>query len=166
MRKLFRLFKRSSAKEIDSQCFNTLDELPIFNWWQLNSGKLEYLFKKLRQPSKKEKTQLIKLFKKISSDYIDRYGITREFKFILNKQREIALYKLKYVKTEDAMLLTMIQIAEEQLKERTGDGEKGDFYETKSAIETQLGFRIDPKTTTVAEYQGYIKQIQKKWQKS
>lgn len=166
MRKLFRLFKRSSAKEIDSQCFNTLDELPLFNWWQLNGGKLEYLFKEKREIKEGEKPQLIKIYKKLASDYINDFGISREYKFILRKQKEIMLYKLKYIKTEDAMLLTMIQIAEEQLRERTDENGSGDNYKTKAKIEEQLGFRIDPKTTSVKEYQGFINLIKEKWHKS
>lgn len=165
MKRLFHLFKKPSA-DLTDECFSSLDELPIFNWWQLNSGDLDYLFKVKRSTKDSEKKFLIKLYRKISSDYIKRYGINRDYKIILNKQREVALYKLKYIQTEDKMFLTMIQIAEAQLKEKTDTGEKGDFYQTKSAIETQLGFRIDPKSTTVPEYQGYIKQIQKKWQKN
>jgi len=139
--------------------------LPIFNWWKLNKGEIKFLFREPRDPSKKEEKHLIKLYKKIASNYIDRYGISKGFKHILNKQREIAMYKLKYIRTEDRSLLTHMEIAEAQLSDMTESGETTDFNETKAMISKQMGFSIDPKTTTVPEYQGYILLIQKQWLK-
>lgn len=75
------------------------------------------------------------------------------------------MYKLKYIRTEDRSLLTHMEIAEAQLSDMTESGETTDFNETKAMISKQMGFSIDPKTTTVPEYQGYILLIQKQWLK-
>jgi hypothetical protein len=55
--------------------------------------------------------------------------------------------------------LTMIEVAQLELKDLVKTSNGMGFYEVKSIIEKQMGFRIDPNVTTVMEYYSYIRLI-------
>ena len=94
------------------------------------------------------------------TEYVDKYGMSQQFKQILLKKREIALHKLDLIITDDKMFLTLIKIAEIELKELIDTQSEDNFDDVKAAVAERMGFRIDPYVTTVTEYQSYLKRLE------
>jgi len=138
-----------------------LEELPIFNWWKINQGDYTYVFKEKREIKEKELETILSLYRDLLAQYVKEIGVSGNYKRVLMQQKEIARLKLNYIATMDKTLFTEIDIAQRELKDLIGNEETVDFNETKAFVDKQLGFRIDPRTTSVLEYNGYINIIQK-----
>jgi len=77
---------------------------------------------------------------------------------VIEKQIEIALLKTDYVLGEKGNT-TLIEVAELELKELVKSVNGMSHNLIKAIIEQKMGFRVDPKVTTVMEYYSYIQLI-------
>ena len=60
--------------------FNSIEDLPIWNWWKIaETGNLIYLHK-LEEYEGKEDYNLIELWNKLQNQYLEEFGITEEFR--------------------------------------------------------------------------------------
>ncbi|MBU3681639.1 MAG: hypothetical protein FGM16_06845 [Flavobacterium sp.] len=93
--------------------------------------------------------------------YIERFGLSEDYTKLIEKKKEIAALKVERMVTGQKSLNTFIKIAELELEAlQKGDRkDEIDFYESKAQVEKQLGFVLDPKKITVAEFYSYIKVI-------
>lgn len=108
--------------------------------------------------------QLIRLgavFKAIYDQFITRFGFSEAFLDQINKRKQIALLKIDRMVSGDKSIRTLINIAEQELKAMSRQTSEAGFYEMKGSLEQQLGFAIDPRRTSVAEFYSYFKLIDK-----
>ena len=163
VKKLFQLllnFFKPKLKQSD--CFTSLEDLSIYNWNQINkTNDLSLLLKKKKDLLVRDVQLLADIYHELMNDYIKRFGVSREFKQILMKKREIALLKCDFILTSDKMLLTLIKIAEIELQEMIELQVESDFNEVKAVCEKHFGFRIDAKIVSVVEFQSYLELIKK-----
>ena len=159
---LGKLYSKKSKKIFDT--FDSIEELPIYNWWKVHeTGSYEYLLRFRRELKRREVKMLDKVWKSLYNQYIERFGYTEQFLETMSKKREIALMKVDYMVKGDKTMKVFIQIAEKELEDMTG--EDVDFYQGKSMLEKNLGFYIDIHRMSVAEYYSHF-QVAKKTVKS
>lgn len=93
--------------------------------------------------------------------YISRFGLSEDYLKLIEKKKEIAGLKVERMISGQKSLNTFIKIAEIELESlQKGDRkDEVDFYESKAQVEKQIGFVLDPKKITVAEFYSYIKVI-------
>ncbi len=137
-------------------CYNSIYTLPIYNWWMGHKeNDVSYLMVNRKQPSTKQSDRLQKIWIKIYDEYIERYGFNQEVLDILHKRIEIAKLKIQRAKGSRTAS-TDIEIAEFDLQNMINAMHKEEnFLASKPIIEHVLGFQIDIKTTSVAEYMDY-----------
>jgi hypothetical protein len=125
------------------------------------SGNLSYL-KKLptyRKIEEEYSGELEEIWHQIYDEFIEEFGLSKEYKQLLEKKRRIAEMKNQYIQTEEGFLLTLIDIEEIEFNS-TFDKSEGLGYEAMVvAIEKRQGMPIDPRTLTVYKYNNYIRTL-------
>lgn len=154
------LFKKKSAPKL--LIYTSIDDLPIWNWNKIYE-KNDYSFLKIgrkdSQITKSEFSELKKAWEKIFSEYIERFGFSYDFIAIHEQKKMIALLQLEFIETGDRSKITFIELAQKELSMMTGGETKVDFWKSKSILEKYLGFQIDVKNTSVAEFYSYYELI-------
>ena len=135
-----------------------IDEMPIYYWFKWHEEKdNKYLSKTGKIGS------LVNYFgDKLMTQFIERFGFSESFIKTLEKEKELVLLQARRAITDDRSLNAFIKICEleiEALKKETT--ERADFYEIKGVLEHEMGFQIDIKKVSVAEYYTYFKALKK-----
>ena len=166
--KLFpRFAKRYSswcARRLESKAHQSIDTLPIYNWWKIHqTGELTLLllFPEQVRLTRWKRIALASIWDRVYNQYIKRFGIGRDFLRILNKRKEIASLKNEKLQTGDLSIQTFIDIAVMELNRLLADQGESDFFESKANMERRLGFVIDPRRISVAEFYSYISSLKK-----
>lgn len=137
--------------------YKSLDEMPIANWFKIQqTNDLKYLLVKTRKVSTKEVSELEKGLKKLSNEYIDTFGISDEYRQILELSRDIEVLKIDFILTQDRSLLTMIEIKKDQLKAISKSNNKSDLNKLKMHVNKFMGYSVDMNKTSVKEFYTYL----------
>lgn len=137
--------------------YKSLDEMPIANWFKIQeTNDLKYMLVKTRKVSTKEIEELEKGLKKLSSEYIDTFGISDEYRQILELSRDIEVLKIDFILTQDRSLLTMIEIKKDQLKAISKSNNKSDLNKLKMHVNKFMGYSVDMNKTSVKEFYTYL----------
>lgn len=145
--------------------FRDIDEMPIYNWNKIHeTGDLKYLIKDGFKAESYEIRFLLKRWKKLYEQYVNRFGFSDDFLSILELEKNIALLKIEKAERGDENIQTFIEIDEIKLQKKKAElnSVKSDFFDIKAGVESSLGFHIDPKKCTVVEFYSYIKTLKKK----
>lgn len=155
-RKIFNLFDRSLHN------FNSIEDLPIYNWQKVNqTSDLTYLLKVRRPISGKESEQLKNIWQNIFDEFIDTFDVPEYMKTILSLRRDIECLRVDMYIEKDRTLSAIIQVKELELKNLLGNDKIDNVNETTAHIEKYLGFRIDENICSVKKYYTYVKMIEK-----
>lgn len=144
--------------------YESIEELPIFNWWNLQSTlDFSYLLKTKKKINLIQKIILSRQRKKLYADYIDRFGFGDKYMEMIEKKQRIAIMRIERALENDKSKETFIEIEEEELLNMVieAQGESLNLYESSAIIGRVLGFRIDVKECTVVEFFHYMKTAQK-----
>lgn len=145
--------------------YKSLDEMPVYNWFKIQqTNDLKYMLVKTRKVSTKEIEELEKGLKKLSSEYIDTFGISDEYRQILELSRDIEVLKIDFILTQDRSLLTMIEIKKDQLKAISQNKNKSDVHKLKMHADKYMGFSINTKETSVKEFYTIIESLKEEVQ--
>lgn len=137
--------------------YKSLDEMPIANWFKIQqTNDLKYMLVKTRKVSTKEVSELEKGLKKLSNEYIDTFGISDEYRQILELSRDIEVLKIDFILTQDRSLLTMIEIKKDQLKAISKSNNKSDLNKLKMHVNKFMGYSVDMNKTSVKEFYTYL----------
>jgi len=91
--------------------YETIDELPIWNWWQIaDTGNLIYL--KVEDDYKGEEYEPIQLWFDLQNEYLEEFGMTDQFRQILTLKKKWIQKKTEFLLTDDRFKLTEIDIIE------------------------------------------------------
>jgi hypothetical protein len=142
--------------------YTSIYNLPQWNWTMVHkSGNLSYL-KKLhtyRNIGEDQSKELEEIWYQIYDEFIEEFGLSKEYRELIEKKKRIAQMKNDYIQTEDGFLLTLIDIEEIEFNS-TFDKSEGLGYEAMVvAIEKRQGMAIDPRTLTVYKYNNYIRTL-------
>ena len=157
------LFKKQEELYNDSsKVYSSIDDLPQWNWSQVHkTGNLAYL-KKLNSYRKLEEDNslvLEQLWLGIYDEYLDEFGLSKEYKEILEKKKEIARLKNEFIMTDNRSLLNFIKIEEIELEATFDKSESMSFESAVVGIEKIQKIRINPKEITVYEFHSYLRTL-------
>lgn len=145
--------------------YKSLDEMPIANWFKIQqTNDLKYMLVKTRKVSTKEVSELEKGLKTLSNEYIDTFGISDEYRKILELSRDIEVLKIDFILTQDRSLLTMIEIKKDQLKAISKNKNKSDVHKLKMYADKYMGFSINTKEVSVKEFYTIIESLKEESQ--
>lgn len=138
--------------------YPNLDELPIYNWTQvIKTFDLSYLCKE-----RKEKYNLVLLaehWEVLMDEFLERFGLSPEAQFAREARIQAGIFKALYIIENKTHYLTHAEI-EEQKANFNQEKKEVDLQVSLSRLSRYYGFKIDAKTTTVAEYYTYINEAE------
>lgn len=154
-------WKKSTTELKQLNCFRSIDELPIKVWFDIHgSGDYRLLLKVIITIDESDFERLFDFWQELYNEYMDRFGLSEEFKDNLNKQIEIANLKAQLVITGKRHLRTIIKIKEEELNSGKTDVEKPVELETLLArMSKYYGFKLESKELTVTQYYSYLNTV-------
>ena len=141
--------------------FNSIDELPIWNWWRIaESGNLIYLHK--GNYDKEDYTyEAYLLWNKLQNEYLDEFGITDEFRQILELKKKWISKKTEFLLTGERFKLTEIDMIEAEISETSSVKTANKKEDSIIILERKLGFPLDDKILSVKKYYNYINHFSK-----
>lgn len=146
------------------ELFSSIDNLPQWNWAKVHeTGNLSYL-KKLESYRKLEEdnsADLQDLWLSIYDEYLEEFGLSKEYKELLEKKKEIAALKNEFIITENRSLLNFIKIEEMELKASFDKSEGMSFESVVIGIEKIQKVNLKVKEITVYEYNNYLRTLKK-----
>jgi hypothetical protein len=129
--------------------WNSIDEMPLYNWIKCNNGKLEYTRKNKKGNKKNDALSWGKLY----NEYLHEFGLDTRYKKYLEAQKKKAILQSEYVITKEKFKLTEIEIQKQRIEDLAmyfGEGKQIEVILTWLGM--FLGYKVDQKTTTVKEY--------------
>lgn len=137
--------------------YQSLDTLPMWNWNEIHAGgDLTLLIesRRLRHPYYRQH------WAKLYDEFHRRFGMSKPFEEYLHKLKQATILTAEVALTGDAVKLLHLEIIELELADLLKE-KADDFYSNNAALEKFMGFAIDPKKISVAEYYGKIKLMEK-----
>lgn len=142
--------------------FDSLDSLPIFNWLKIQeTNDLGYLLKIKKECSRKEINKLEQHLSKLTDSYIDTFGVSDEYRKVLDLQREIRVKEIEFFITEKKINKTFINVLKLKLQAAMKSTNKTDIYVVSTHVSKWMGYRVDLQKTSVNEFYGILKSIKK-----
>lgn len=159
--KLKQYFRSILKKSFFPGLYNDLEIMPVYLWWKISREEdskyllmdTDSIFLKLFSvDSIKEYTAI--QYEKLNDDFTDYFGIGKTRLKRFNLLAKIQMLKVDYAVSEDAYYLTMLAIAEMELKATDGGSdEEVDEYEMLRSVSMTLGgAQLDPLKISVIQY--------------
>ena len=158
------LFKQLGNKSNHEQyeVYGSIDDLPQWNWVQVHkSGNLAYI-KKLdtyRKIEEDNSLELEKIWLEIYDEYLEEFGLSKEYKEILERKKNIARMKNEFIMTDNRTLLNFIKIEEMELKNTLDNSGGMSFESVVDGIEKIQKIPINIKEITVYKYNNYLRTL-------
>lgn len=154
--KISRLFQKL-------EYFDSIDTMPIYNWFKLQeSNDLGFLLKKKISTTKRDIEILKEVLKKITNEYIDAFGVSDQYKNILQLQSEIRQKEIDFVLTKHRINKTFINVLKGKLKAALESNQRSDTS-TVAWVHAKkyMGGSLDMKTTSVREFYSILNEFKK-----
>lgn len=136
-------------------CFLSIDELPIWNWWRVSeTGNFIYLRKDADY--KKKDYSLSSLWESLNDEYFDAYGISDNTIKAMKLKQKWILKRADFILNNNRFALTECDIIEMDLDDLQNDSKSMSNEESIIYLEERLGREVDPKRTSVKKYYDYI----------
>lgn len=136
---------------MSEKLYNSINEIPLFNWVQVSAGELKYLIK--NPGDRPEQYDLQGAYEILFDDYLIKRGLSKSYKKLLELMKKKTLLECEYIITGETFKLTEIQLAEEILRSEM-EKDKVDISVEKSLVflSKWIGYRLDWKVITLSEY--------------
>lgn len=133
--------------------YTSIDHLPIYNWVEFNkTGNPELLIVKKGWFHR----GINKVVEGLYEQFYTRFGRTKEFTEHLNKIRKLTVMICSNGIKFDTATAIHIKALEAEIN-KFAEQQDFDFNKNVAAISKFMGYRIDTKKVSVADYYGYIK---------
>ena len=154
-------FWKRSEKELEIDCYRSIDELPIKIWFDIHKN---VNFKKLLKSGfcENEKTyfKLFETWQKLYNEFIDRFGLSDEFLADLQTEIKIANLQADLIITKQKHLKTLIKVEQEKMRINNFDiSEPKDIETILAKMRKYYGFKLSSRELTTAEYYSYLNNI-------
>jgi len=155
------LYKKSGLSS-QLNTFKSIDDLPQWNWVQIHkTDNLAYLkkldsYRKIENETSKE---LNEIWTTIYDEYLEEFGLSKEYLEHLNKKKEITKLKSDYIFTGDRNILNLIDIEESELMDSSTKKETQTFESVVVGLEKIQKVSIDVKKITVYQYNNYLRTL-------
>lgn len=144
-------FLCGSVDPLRHELYKSINTLPIFNWMEIStSGDVRLLIKRKRfLPGK-----YLEAWDQIYDEYYVRFGKTKELTAHLMEMREAIILRAELAEKMHPVKNIRLKELERKI-EGFGKGvQVSDFAKSNQALSKFMGVRLDPHTTTVAEWYG------------
>lgn len=135
--------------------------MPMYNWEKVHKGEYNFVLHSPVPLNRWQKSYCVKVWEKIYESYISRFGFSENYLHVLRKKKQIAKLQVKKILSGDRTIEPLIAVAKLELEKMQKDTGGMDFFEATASLSKALGFPINPKQTTVAEYFSYVKSVSK-----
>lgn len=140
-----------SKKDINkNDYYNSISECTIFNWRKCLSG--DYVFTRKNLDVGTEEMDALAWIN-IYDDYIKQIGLGKNYEYIMEMRKDLAILQCDFIITNNRFLLNKINVLTETIDEALKNTEKGgeDMTTTLLRLSKWAGFKLNEKTTTVLE---------------
>lgn len=145
------------SKQNKLDCYETIEEMPIYNWFQIHStSNLKHILKVKKDITATDLIILEGTFAKLYDEFLDKFGVNETLQKILELKRDIRVLELDMFLNDDFSRETFIDIKKLELESLTKEKTETNYNEVKSYVEKFMGFRLDSKIVTVSEYYTYL----------
>ena len=130
--------------------YKNIDEFPVFNWRLCLGGDLIYSRKNIEIGTDEDDANAWTL---IYDDYIKKIGLGKNFEYILELQRDLAVLQCDYIIENNRFLLNSINILKDDIDEAIKNSQKSgeDMTTTLIKLGKWAGYRLNEKEVTVLE---------------
>ena len=139
-----------------SKYFESIDEMPVYNWHKM-IDKPDFRLMVKDKRGKYDEAKAREKYAKIQEEFIDYFGISETYEKSLNLKKSIVSLNIEIALTGNKFLRNFVKEAEIELNQLSGNADKVDPIETKIHLEKYLGFRLNEKEISVKEYYTYLK---------
>ena len=141
--------------------YSSIDDLPMYNWKKIHdTDELKWLF--VNKVDCENTLELESLWGSIYDEYLEEFGLSEEYKEILNVKRKIANLQAEYIIKGNRITLNYINIEKNALESLYEANKKGStFRDSLVHLEKMQGIKINTKQITVADYYNYLRSIKK-----
>jgi hypothetical protein len=153
---------KSTDSNITQQIYNSIDELPLWNFKKINETKdLNYLLK--NENTKAKPDELEKAWGHVTDELNKIQGVGDQVQKWVLLQSDLERLYIELLVSNNKSLLTEINIKKRQLErlEKQFEGSGGNFDEQIAAVELFFKFHIDERQTTVRRFFNYINLMRK-----
>ena len=138
--------------------YDSIKDIILVNWWNVQAGKFEFTRKDIKVGTKK-KDELA--YERINDSYIDEFGIDKIQLEIMELQRRIAILQCDFVIEEKRFLQNDIRKLQIEILELMTNRAGGDRDGLVIHLEKWLGFRIDEKKITANKFYKIVREFEK-----
>lgn len=148
-------FWKRTNKKWYRNVYTTINELPVYNWWQINdTGDLTYL---LKRQCKVSDYKLNDIWINIQNQHLKAFGINESLRKILELRTEIALLESQAIINNDRsqnLFINLKKIELNKLLQQKGS----DVFNTSIGVERllNLNYHIDIFKTSVYEFYKFL----------
>lgn len=137
--------------------YQSIDEIPLFNWQKCLNGETKYVNLELKEEKGNDEA-----FTKLYDEFLKQRGVNKEYKKYLEILKKKALLQCEYLITKDNFKLTQIEIEDAKIVSLQKTSEEGMSIEkTLIYLGKWLGYRLDWKVISVAEFYSIMEEYEK-----
>ena len=160
MVKIISLFKR-----ID--WYKSIEEMPIHNWLKLQeTNDIGWIIKDKMDCTDKELLILESQLHKLTDEFIDTFGISDEYRSILELKRDLRLAEIDFALTGDKTKLAFIEIKRQQLNLTLSRSQNTEKVNVKVRVSKYLPYQIDFKKMSVKEFYEVLEEMKREAKKT
>lgn len=149
--------------------FENLDELPIFNFWQVReTGNLKFLFENFKDEEAEKLSKrkvwrgiLTDLWRKMDAEFIENFAMTDEFFNRLLIEKKIINLQLDYMINKSSVIRARLKSEQQKLElnYQSGEFKPVKLHEFIAGIEKYIGFQINEKEISTNKVYSYVNQM-------
>lgn len=137
--------------------YQSIDEIPLFNWQKCLNGELKYVHLELKEEADNQEA-----FNKLYDEFLQKRGVNKEYKKYLDILKKKALLQCEFLITKDNFKLTQIEIEDAKIVSLQKTSESGlSIEKTLIYLGKWLGYRLDWKVITVTEFYSIMEEYEK-----
>ena len=130
--------------------YKSIDDMPIYNWMKIQeTNDISFMLLNHRKVSSKEILELEKGLQSLTDQYIDTFGISSQYKKILQLRNGIRYLEIEFFKTKDRGNLTLIEIKKAEMKLLAKKGAGADKARVHIHVAKYMGGGFNMKTCSV-----------------
>lgn len=145
--------------------YTSTNEMPMFNWNEINSThNWKYLIKptapdyiRNNNGFKLLEAEPEDIWNEIWTTYIDRHGLNQDLDLWFSLMKEVCSLRIEVHLHGNTHLRPIYRAKEVEAADLMKRLEGGSVEETTALVSKNLGYKIDLKTTSVDQYMAYIK---------
>lgn len=143
--------------------YKSIERIPIWNFNKiLETKEVKYLAITDDYEDLKETEDMWEAWNKIFNEYLEKFGITEDFKYMLLEQKKIAIMRCDMAIKGDYGMKAAIEVEESRAKEKEKNKKGLSFEEMVSILEEERKMAIDIFKTSAAMFYTYWRMLKKK----